>query len=502
MKKNKTIENKNNETFSINNPFAIIDIGSFSLRLVIYDSISVASRTLFNEKVISNLGKVIIKKNYIDKESTQFLIDILERFFSILKSVEIEDPVILATAAIRNASNREEFKKLVHKLFGIKMKILDEREEGKLAALGTSYSHKDVNGIVGDLGGGSLELTEMDGLKNINFLDSLSIGHTFLQSLGDYNSPKVEKYIDKNLNRVARRKTDNFYAVGGSFRVIAKLNMHLMNNSLKIIQDYAINSDDISNNIKKNLFNNKKLNENFLLKVTKSRRNSIPYAFKIMEKLINHFSIKRIYFSSSGIREGYIYSRILSNKNRDPFIFQIKRMANNSMKESMAEALYEWIKSSTDSSILNSNVLRSACWVSNIAWDIHPEHRRLYAMERILWYPFYGIDRSERIELALVMYFRHSNGVKDKLVNEFYNQIDQKTRMRCRFVGQCLRLAHHITGGISEKNLDLCLLKNKKGILKLLVKGKHSIFYGQSIPRGLKNAAQSMGLEGSEIKFI
>ena len=197
MKKNKTIENKNNETFSINSPFAIIDIGSFSLRLVIYDSISVASRTLFNEKVISNLGKVVIKKNYIDKESTQFLIDILERFFSILKSVEIEDPVILATAAIRNASNREEFKKLVHKLFGIKMKILDEREEGKLAALGTSYSHKDVNGIVGDLGGGSLELTKMDGLKNINFLDSLPIGHTFLQNLGDYNSPKVEKYIDK-----------------------------------------------------------------------------------------------------------------------------------------------------------------------------------------------------------------------------------------------------------------------------------------------------------------
>ena len=492
----------NNNSVGVNKPFAIIDIGSFSLRLVIYDSISVASRTLFNEKVISNLGKVVIKKKYIDKESTQFLIDILERFFSILKSVEIEKPVILATAAIRNASNGEKFKELVHKLFGVKIKILDEIEEGKLAALGTSYSHKNVNGIVGDLGGGSLELTEMYSLKKINFLDSLPIGHTFLQDLGDYNSPKVEKYIDKNLHRVNRKKIDNFYAVGGSFRVIAKLNMYLMNNSLKIIQDYVINADDISKNIKKNLFNKEKLNEEFLLKVTKSRRNSIPYAFKIMEKLINHFSIKRIFFSSSGIREGYIYSRILSNKIIDPFIFQIKRIANSSMKESMAEALYKWIKSATDSSVLNSNILRSACWVSNIAWDIHPEHRRLYAMERVLWYPFYGINRSERIELALIMYFRHSNGIKDKLVNEFYDQLDQKKRMRCKFIGQCLRLAHHITGGISEKNLDLCSLKSKKGILKLLVKGKHSIFYGQSIPRGLKNAAQSIGLKGSEIKFL
>ena len=502
MKKNKIVENKNNELLNINKPFAIIDIGSFSLRLVIYDSISVASRTLFNEKVISNLGKVVSKKKYIDKDSIQFLVDILERFFSILKSVEIEKPVILATAAIRNATNREEFKELVFKLFGVEIKILDAREEGKLAALGTSYSHKDVNGVVGDLGGGSLELTEMFGLKKINFLDSLPIGHTFLQNLGDYNSPKVEKYIDKNLGRVNKKKIDNFYAVGGSFRVIAKLNMYLMNNSLKIIQDYVIDSDEISKNIKKNLFDNGKLNENFLLKVTKSRRNSIPYAFKIMEKLINHFSIKRIYFSSSGIREGYIYSRILSNKISNPFIFQIKRMADSTMKESMAEALYNWIKGAMESPVLNRDILRSACWVSNIAWDIHPEHRRLYAMERILWYPFYGINRSERIELALIMYFRHSNGVKDKLVNEFYDQMDQRIRMRCKFIGQCLRLAHHITGGISEKNLDLCSLKSKKGILKLLIKGKHSIFYGQSIPRGLKNAAQSMGFEGSEIKFL
>ncbi|MDC3090827.1 hypothetical protein OA848_00405 [Rickettsiales bacterium] len=502
MKKNEVKVNKSDKSLSKSIPFAIIDIGSFSIRLVIYDSISVASRTLFNEKVISNLGKIVSKKKYIDKVSIKFLIDILERFFSILKSVEIEKPVILATAAIRNASNGNEFAKLVYKIFCVEIKILDEKEEGKLAALGTYYSHKNVNGLVGDLGGGSLEITEMYGLKEINFLKSLPIGHTFLQNLGDYNSQKVEDYINKNFKKVPRKKIDNLYAVGGAFRVIAKLNMYLMDNSLKIIQDYVIGSDDIKRNIKTNLFHKGELNEKLLSKVTKSRRNSISYALKVMEKLIIHFSIKKIYFSSSGIREGYILSKILNTRISDPFIFQIKRMSNSTMKRHMAEALFFWIKNAVDTSALKSDILRSACWVSNIAWDIHPEHRRLYAMDRILWYPFYGIDRSERIELALIMYFRHSNAIKDKQVSEFYDKLEKKIRMRCKFIGQCLRLAHHITGGISSKNLDLCSLKKKNGILKLLVKGKHSIFYGQSIPRGLKNAAESMGLKGSEIEFL
>lgn len=502
MKQNEVKVNKSHKSLSKSIPFAIIDIGSFSVRLVIYDSISVAPRTLFNEKVISNLGKIVSKKKSIDKESIKFLIDILERFFSILKSVEIEKPVILATAAIRNANNRNEFSKLVYKLFSIKIKILDEKEEGELAALGTYYSHKNVDGLVADLGGGSLEITEMYGLGKINYLNSLPVGHTYLQNLGDYNSKKVENYIEKNFDKLPRKKIDNLYAVGGSFRVLAKLNMYLTDNSLKIIQDYVVGSDDIKRNIKMNLFHRGELNEKLLSKVTKSRRNSISYAFKITEKLINHFSIKKIFFSSSGIREGYILSKILNTKISNPFIFQIKRIAKNTMKESMAEALFCWIKDIVNTSDFNSEILRSACWVSNIAWDIHPEHRRLYAMDRILWYPFYGIDRFERIELALIMYFRHSNVIKDKQVNEFYDQTEKKIRMRCKFIGQCLRLAHHITGGISSKNLDLCSLKNKNGILKLLVKGKHSIFYGQSIPRGLKNAAQSMGFKGSEIKFL
>lgn len=226
----------------------------------------------------------------------------------------------------------------------------------------------------------------------------------------------------------------------------------------------------------------------------------MPYALNVLECLIEYFEIKDIYFSSSGIREGWI-KNIISTNNKNTFLYQIERLAHNSMNKELAIKLYKWISKSLDDFKFNEDLLKSACWISNIAWDVHPEHRRMYAMERVLWYPFYRISREERIELALTMYFRHSNAIKNELAEKYLSQIDENTKIRCRFIGQCLRLAHHITGGISSKNLDSCYLRLKKDYLRLHVIGENSIFYGEAIPRGLKNAANAIGIYKTEIKF-
>lgn len=483
-------------------PFSIIDIGSFSIRLVVYDSLSIASRTLFNEKVVCNLGSIVSLKKKIDKNSMNFLMGILKRFISITKSIKSDDPIIIATAAVRLAENRDEFINLVLKNFGIKISLLTEKKEGLLSAFGTIYSHKNVNGIVGDLGGGSIELTEVRKNGDIVFLESLKLGHTFLENVGKAYSSDVQNYIKKSLQKVKKKEIEKLYAVGGSFRVIARLYMFLKKSNLKIIQDYVVSSDDIVKTIKNRLFEKGKINFDILTKVTKSRRNSLPYALNVFEELMIFFDLKKVYFSSSGIREGYIYDLVKKRiENKNTFLFQVQRLSNLTMNKPMAESLYKWIKVSMDQHF-NKNILLSACWISNIAWDVHPEHRRLYAMERILWYPFYGITRQERIELAIIMYFRHSNGIKDKSAEKYFDTLDLNVRMRCKYIGQCLRLAHHITGGLSKKNLDLCSLKLKEKTLVLYVKDDNGIFYGQSIPRGLKNAANALGLEESEIKFI
>ena len=483
-----------------NIPFSIIDIGSFSIRLVVYDSLSVASRTLFNEKVICNLGKVVATNSKIEGKELKFMLDVLDRFVSIAESMKSNTPIFLATSAIRMSQNRFQIENIIKKRFNVKLKVLSEESEGIFSALGTLYSHKNVVGIVGDLGGGSLELTRVD--NDIKFLGSLKLGYSFLENIGEPFSTSVNDHIVKSLKKLKNHHYKNFYAVGGSFRAIARLYMFLKQINLKVVQDFSISSQNIHNILKKNLvLKNNIINSELLLNITKSRRNLLPYALNVLENIVTFFDIKNIYFSSSGIREGYIHS-LIKESNSDAFLFQIKRLANNTMTSIMAEGLFRWLEEVSNIFNINNDILMSACWISNIAWDVHPEHRRMYAMERILWYPFYGISRKERIELAFIMYFRHSNGIKDIGVEEFYNQIDDEKKYLCKFIGQCLRLAHHITGGISTKNLKLCILKLKKNSLKLIVKNKHSIFYGEAIPRGLKNAANAIFAESSEIKFV
>ena len=483
-----------------NTPFSIIDIGSFSIRLVVYDSLSVAARTLFNEKVICNLGKVVAVNSKIEGKELKFMLDVLDRFVSISKSMNSQTPTFLATSAIRISQNRLHIEKIIRDRFDANLKILSEESEGKFAALGILYSHKNVTGIVGDLGGGSLELTCVNG--DINFLGSLKLGYAFLENIGEPFSYSVNDHIVKSLKKIKNHGYRNFYAVGGSFRVIARLYMFLKKINLKVVQDFSISSQNIKNILKKNLVTkNNKINTDLLLNITKSRRNSLPYALNVLEHMISFFNVKDVYFSSSSIREGYINS-LIKGSNNDAFLFQIKRLADQTMTSSMANGLFKWLKDVSSTFNISDDILMSACWISNIAWDVHPEHRRMYGLERILWYPFYGISRKERIELAFIMYFRHSNGIKDKNVEEFYNQIEDNKKNLCKFVGQCLRLAHHITGGISTKNLKLCNLKLKKNSLKLIVKDKHSIFYGEAIPRGLKNAANAISAESSEIKFV
>lgn len=482
--------------------FSIIDIGSSSIRLVIYDSLSVASRTLFNEKIVSNLGIIVNEKKKIDDDAFKFLIEVLERFIGITISTGSDIPKIIATAAFRKAENKEIIVKKVFEKFNIKLKILTEEEEGELSALGTIYSQKKVDGLVGDLGGGSLELTEVINSENLIFMSSIPLGYSYLRHQGKLFSSQLDKFINKNLEKNTKRKFNNFYAVGGSFRGIARLYMFIKGIKLKIIQDYVVPSSEIILVIKQNLFKKGNIQAEILSKVTKSRRNSLPYALHVLENLINYFSIKDIYFSSSSIREGYIKKMISKKKKvNNPFLFQIQRLSNSTIKTKMSENLFKWIKNSTTKIKFNDIILKSACMLTNIAWDVHPEHRRLFAMERILWYPFYGITRNERIELSIIMYFRHSNGIKDNLAQEYYVSLNPKIQIRCKYIGQCLRLAHHITGGKSEKNLDLCSLSVCQDSLILNIENKNPIFSGEAIPRGLRNSANSIKLKKSEIKI-
>ena len=200
-----------------NNPIAIIDIGSSSVRLVIFDEQNFSASVIFNEKVTLNLGKGIFMKR-IGESELQNLIQVLKRFFHLCKNVKKKNLHIFGSAALRLAENQNLIVKKLKSEFDHDIRVLTGEEEGELSAKGVFFSHHEIDGIVGDFGGGSLELTEVNTSKQIKFIESLVIGHVVLKKIGNFDDKKVRKYIDDSIQKVKLNKYSNFYAVGGSFR--------------------------------------------------------------------------------------------------------------------------------------------------------------------------------------------------------------------------------------------------------------------------------------------
>ena len=182
---------------------AIIDIGSSSIRLVIFDEPRFSANIIFNEKVTLDLGTEISEK-LIKDDKIKSLLEVLRKFLKISRSVKKNNLHIFASAALRIAKNSNLISELVRTEFDHEIKILTAEEEGVYSAMGVFFSHSKVNGIVGDFGGGSLEITSVNESKKISFLESLTIGHVVLRKMGNFNDKKVRKYIFSSIQKIKK----------------------------------------------------------------------------------------------------------------------------------------------------------------------------------------------------------------------------------------------------------------------------------------------------------
>ena len=447
-----------------NKLLAVIDIGSSSIRLVIFEKISFSAQIIFNEKNTLNLGSMINSGDFIEEKKALELLSLLKRFISLCKNLKKENIHIFASAAFRIAKNKYEIKTFLEKNLGVSIKIISEEEEGILSAKGVLFSHRNPIGLVGDFGGGSFELTDINELKRIKFIKSLSVGHLVLRNLGRSTDAKVLKYIKNSFKNLSLGSNQNFYAVGGSFRALAKAHMSIKNQDLKTIQDYQVDAKIFLSEIKDKIFvKSGEVNKIFLNEISKSRAEIIPYSILVLENLIK-------------------------KKNDDPFILNVKNIAKDTMCKDDVKNILKLLDSSNIPFAINKRIIKAACWLTNISASVHPEYRRVFALERILYNQFYHIEREERYILSLILYFRYSNSIKDKFVSSYSKKMSSSKLSNCKILGQLLRIFHHISGRLNYRQLNNIEIKvNKKNKMELIHSDKKVLISGQSIERGIRN---------------
>ncbi len=471
----------------------IIDIGSNSLRLVVYDSLKRASVPLYNEKVMCQLGKGLSSTGRLNPEGAQLARKAVRRFLAMARNMEANALHVMATAAVREAKDGKDFSRELEEEHGIHIDIISGDREAKLGAFGICSSVHEPHGVTGDLGGGSMELVK---LKDNELLEhaTLPIGPLRLVDETGGDRAKLRRTIKQAFEQVEwlkKTKMPEFYAIGGSFRAIARLHMHVTNYPLHILHQYTLPSADFAAFAAELAsFPDARVAE--LPGISGKRVPSIVPAAMILEYMVSQIQPKNIVFSASGIREGYLYEKLPPYmRKQDGLLASCTDMVNRFRTYShYAGELMVWMQPLLEDgeSEANRRLRLAFCLLSDIAHHIHPEYRAEFAMQRILQSSFTCLDHAERMQLALALYHRYQFKMKDD--HPALALIGPKARAWAKLVGSAANLAYHLTGGV-DGSLHFTTLKVEKKSVKLLITKGAEDLMGEAINKRINGVEEA-----------
>ena len=444
----------------------IIDIGSNSIRMVIYDQQKRSPVAIYNEKVMCALGKGLATTGLLNPDGVDMAKHTLRRFLAMCRNMEITSLYVMATAAVREAKDGEAFASYLESTYDIDVDVISGRKEAKLGAYGVCASMYKPKGITGDLGGGSLELVWVDDGQIADHA-SILLGSLRLIDETKGDRTKMKKLIDKRfaeLDWLGDHKTPNFYAIGGSFRALAKMHMEANQYPLHILHEYKVESKKFVEFIRQIANMSDEKLEKFP-GVTSKRIAALPGAAMILDKIVEVARPESLVFSASGIREGYLYEKLSPYiRNQDGLLASCAEFATKGGRSTAyANELYTWMYPLLKNESERERRLRFAfCLLEGIALHIHPEYRAEWAFTRILQSALTGLTHRERCKLALALYFRYQFKCKENW--PALGLLKTGDKEWARLVGTATNLGYHLSGSIAGNVLKTSFIVSNKGV--------------------------------------
>jgi exopolyphosphatase/guanosine-5'-triphosphate,3'-diphosphate pyrophosphatase len=436
-------------------PVAIVDIGSNSVRLVSYEALTRSPTPTFNEKVLCGLGRGVAANGFLAEDGVSKALAALQRFHMLCKIMGIADIRAVATAAVRDAANGPQFLALAEQALGARIDLLTGPREAELSALGVISSIHQPDGIVGDLGGGSLELIDVKNGR-VGKGMTLPLGGLALMDASD-RSPKKGARIAREA--LARAKPldhlsgRTFYAVGGTWRALARLHMRQRQYPLQVMHNYVIPSRDALEFAKLV----ERIEAEALLSIesiSTARRPLLAYGAAVLEEIIRRTNPKEIVISTLGVREGLLYDSLTAAERAEDPLLSAAREFNilRSRAPAHGEELFAWTtqllrSTHLDETAEEARLRHAACLLSDIGWRAHPDYRGEQSHNLIANAAFIGLDHPSRAYLALAASYRHMSG--DQEVGPVLRSLVSARQLdRARILGAAMRVAYIISAAM------------------------------------------------------
>jgi exopolyphosphatase/guanosine-5'-triphosphate,3'-diphosphate pyrophosphatase len=472
----------------------VVDIGSNSIRLVVFDGLSRIPHPLFNEKVLCGLGRGLERTGRLNPEGAVLALDNLARFASLARAMDVRHLRVVGTAAVRDADDGRAFVKEVQRRAGLKVEILDGAEEARLSALGVVSGIPDADGVSGDLGGGSLELIRLD-RGALREHDTLPFGPLRLREMADKGRGKLRDMIDEHLAALkwlGKTNGRHFYAVGGAWRAIARLHMAHVNYPLHVIHHYEIKRGKAEEFLDLVAGLSRESLER-LSDAPRRRVEALPLAAMVLGRILRRSKPESLIFSAMGLREGCLFDALKpSLRRRDPLIAACEEVGSSNARFPVnGRTLVEWIDPILKRGDAERTRLRlAACYLSDIAWSEHPDYRADIAFLRVLRMPLTGINHVARAFLALSVFTRYDGAAEGEVTRPAWLLLGEEELREAYLLGLGLRLAYTLSGGTDL--LRRVRLKADGGAVRLIVPARHRSLVGEAVERRLDSIARAL----------
>lgn len=391
---------------------AVLDIGSNAVRLVVYDGFNRAPVKIHNERNLCSLGADLATTGKLSPDGVEKAMDSISRFSALLEAMKIRDVRAVATAALRDAADGPAFIARVEKEFGLKIHVVDGEEEARLSAQGVMMNGLGEDGLIGDYGGGSLELIWVE-KGRVKEKASLPLGSHRLQVLRGREA-RIE-HTDALLDSVSflkKCKNRDFYALGGAWRSMARAHMKMVKHPLHVLDHYTIpakKAAEFAGLIARQSTASLERTAGF----SKKRAKDMGVAALVMERIFDKIHPSRLVFSGTGLREGLLYDNLSASvRQQDPLVASCAKVALKISRFSDVKsfhALSSWLEPLfAKESAQTQRLVTASCFLSDTGWFEHEDYQAPHAFERLLVMPYYGVDHAGRAFLALSQHARYA----------------------------------------------------------------------------------------------
>lgn len=457
-------------------PVAVLDIGSNSVRLVVYERHARSLTPLYNEKSACALGRGIAQSGRLADENVDKAIDAIKRFALVAKMMRVGQVHILATSAVRDAKNRNEFVSAVEAIIEAPVRVLSGEEEAHYAALGVVAGIPGFEGVMGDLGGGSLELSDITGGTD-GAGQSFELGVIRLQDDSGGSPKKAAAMVRETLaNSILSKLPEGqqFAAIGGTWRSLAKLHLELRDYPLHMVQDYVVPAGEMIAVCEEIVAAESLKTYPGSSSASSSRRELVPFGAAVLAEVLRAGKFGSVVFSALGVREGYLYGLLSEAEKRvDPLIqgaeeLSVLRSRSPAHAADLVEFTAQYFEAAGIAESGEEKRLRQvACLLADIGWRAHPDYRGPQSVDSLAYGSLTGVDHPGRAVLAHTIAVRY-DGLKTKSANTLAVLASPEMIRRGRLLGALFRVAYPMSAAmpgilprirfrIEGKALVLCL---------------------------------------------